>query len=101
VPPLPNDETTLVEYGTHVSCCLQAATCLSPHNVQNLKQVGRSLYLLGKHRQAIEVRLALEGPCRFLLSCSAAPCQVYEEALRIAPHDWEIWHNKGQPGDAS
>ena len=28
----------------------QAATALNPHNVANLKQVGRSLYLLGKHK---------------------------------------------------
>ena len=33
----------------------QAATCINPLNVYNLKQVGRSLYLLGKHRAAIEV----------------------------------------------
>ena len=32
----------------------QAATCLSPMNVANLKQVARSLYLLGKHKAAIE-----------------------------------------------
>eukprot|EP00242_Pyramimonas_sp_CCMP2087_P014638 CAMPEP_0198199372 /NCGR_PEP_ID=MMETSP1445-20131203/2685_1 /TAXON_ID=36898 /ORGANISM="Pyramimonas sp., Strain CCMP2087" /LENGTH=413 /DNA_ID=CAMNT_0043869203 /DNA_START=382 /DNA_END=1623 /DNA_ORIENTATION=- len=52
----------------------QAATCLNPHSVANLKQVGRSLYLLGKHKAAID---------------------VYEEAHRIAEEDWEIWHNKG------
>ena len=52
----------------------QAATCLNPHNVCNLKQVGRSLYLLGKHKAAID---------------------VYEEAQRIGIEDWEIWHNKG------
>eukprot|EP00741_Cyanophora_paradoxa_P015999 tig00000042_g15445.t1 len=52
----------------------QAATCLNPHNVANLKQVGRSLYLLGKHKAAID---------------------VYDEALRIGIDDWEIWHNKG------
>ncbi len=52
----------------------QAATCLNPHNVANLKQVGRSLYLLGKHKQAIE---------------------VYEEAQRIGIDDWEVFHNKG------
>ena len=52
----------------------QQATVLNPHNVQNLKQVGRSLYLLGKHRQAIE---------------------VYSEAQRIGIDDWEVWHNKG------
>ena len=52
----------------------QAATCLNPHNVCNLKQVGRSLYLLGKHKAALD---------------------VYEEAQRIGIDDWEIWHNKG------
>ena len=52
----------------------QAATCLNPHNICNLKQVGRSLYLLGKHKAALE---------------------VYEEAQRIGIDDWEIWHNKG------
>jgi len=52
----------------------QAATCLSPHNVQNLKSVARSLYLLGKHRAAVE---------------------VYDEAMRVGFEDWEIWHNKG------
>ena len=52
----------------------QAATCLNPHNVSNLKQVGRSLYLLGRHKAAID---------------------VYEEALKLGSEDWEIWHNKG------
>jgi acyl-CoA synthetase (AMP-forming)/AMP-acid ligase II len=33
----------------------QAALCLNPTNVNNLKQVGRSLYLLGKHNTALEV----------------------------------------------
>ena len=33
----------------------QAATCLNPHNVANLKQVGRSLYLLGRHKAALDV----------------------------------------------
>ena len=33
----------------------QAATCLNPQNVCNLKQVGRSLYLLGKHKAALDV----------------------------------------------
>lgn len=37
-------------------------------------QVGRSLYLLGKHRAAID---------------------VYEEASKIGAPDWEIMHNKG------
>ena len=52
----------------------QAATCLNPHNIANLKQVGRSLYLLARHKAALD---------------------VYEEALRIGADDWEIWHNKG------
>lgn len=52
----------------------QAATALNPHNITNLKQMGRSLYLLGKHKAAID---------------------VYEEAHRIGVDDWEIWHNKG------
>ena len=52
----------------------QAATCLNPHNICNLKQVGRSLYLLGKHKAALD---------------------VYEEAQHIGIDDWEIWHNKG------
>ncbi|RLO08563.1 hypothetical protein DYB28_005572, partial [Aphanomyces astaci] len=48
----------------------QAATCLNPDNKDNLKQVGRSLYLLGKHKAAIE---------------------VYEETKKLAgPEDWEI-----------
>ena len=52
----------------------QAATCLNPHNLANLKQVGRSLYLLARHKAALD---------------------VYEEALNIQAEDWEIWHNKG------
>jgi len=52
----------------------QAALCLNPTNVNNLKQVGRSLYLLGKHHTALE---------------------VYEEAERLKSEDREIWHNKG------
>lgn len=52
----------------------QAATCLNPRNTCNLKQVGRSLYLLGRHKAAID---------------------VYNEAERIGAGDWEIMHNKG------
>lgn len=43
-------------------------------NVNNLKQVGRSLYLLGKHKTALD---------------------VFEEAEQISSEDREIWHNKG------
>ena len=39
-----------------------------------MKQVGRSLFLLGKHREAIE---------------------VFEEAGSLGTDDWEIYHNKG------
>eukprot|EP00823_Brevimastigomonas_motovehiculus_P007131 TRINITY_DN6147_c0_g1_i1.p1 TRINITY_DN6147_c0_g1~~TRINITY_DN6147_c0_g1_i1.p1 ORF type:complete len:482 (-),score=97.88 TRINITY_DN6147_c0_g1_i1:103-1548(-) len=52
----------------------QQATALNPHNIANLKQVGRSLYLLGKHKQAVE---------------------VYDEAQRLGVEDWEVYHNKG------
>lgn len=46
---------------------------ISLYFVQRM-QVGRSLYLLGKHRAAID---------------------VYEEASKIGAPDWEIMHNKG------
>jgi tetratricopeptide (TPR) repeat protein len=53
----------------------QAATCLNPDNKENIKQVGRSLYLLGKHTSAIE---------------------VYEEVLTMGRlDDWEIYHSIG------
>lgn len=38
------------------------------------RQVGRSLFLLGKHKAAID---------------------VYEEAQKLSAPDWEIMHNKG------
>ena len=52
----------------------QAALCLNPKNVNNLKQVGRSLYLLGKHKAALE---------------------VFNEAEQLSTEDREVWHNKG------
>jgi len=52
----------------------QAALCLNPMNVNNLKQVGRSLYLLGKHKMALE---------------------VFEEAEQLVQEDRDIYHNKG------
>lgn len=52
----------------------QQATAINPHNTANLKQVGRSLYLLGKHRAAVD---------------------VYDEASKIGSPDWEVLHNKG------
>lgn len=41
---------------------------------EHLKQVARSLYLLGRHRAAID---------------------VYDEAARLCSKDWEICHNLG------
>ena len=52
----------------------QAALYLNPMNVNNMKQVGRSLYLLGKHKTALD---------------------VFEEAEQLNSEDREIWHNKG------
>jgi len=54
----------------------QAATVLSPTSISNLKQVARSLYLLGKHTQAIQVY---------------EECEAYEQGRK----DWEVHHNKG------
>jgi Bardet-Biedl syndrome 4 protein len=53
----------------------QAALCLSPRSVRILKQVARSLQLLGKHRHALDV---LE---------QAVVCGGSE--------DWEVHHSKG------
>jgi len=52
----------------------QQATALNPTNVCNLKQVAKSLFLLGKHRDALE---------------------VYEEAQAVGSDDWEVFHNMG------
>ncbi|KAL0225513.1 hypothetical protein RCL1_003425 [Eukaryota sp. TZLM3-RCL] len=51
------------------------ATILNPHSVKNIKQVGRSLYLGGKHRSAIEVFLEAHG---------------------LGIDDWELWYYIGQ-----
>ncbi|XP_075432144.1 BBSome complex member BBS4 isoform X2 [Ascaphus truei] len=52
----------------------QTCAILNPTNPENLKQVARSLFLLGKHRAAVE---------------------VYNEAARLNQKDWEICHNLG------
>ena len=52
----------------------QKATALNPSNVMNLKQVGRSLMLLGKFRSCLE---------------------VLGEAKKLCPYDWEVWHDEG------
>ncbi|XP_053573290.1 Bardet-Biedl syndrome 4 protein [Bombina bombina] len=52
----------------------QTCAILNPTSSENLKQVARSLFLLGKHRASVE---------------------VYNEAARLNPKDWEICHNLG------
>ncbi|XP_012867507.1 PREDICTED: Bardet-Biedl syndrome 4 protein isoform X2 [Dipodomys ordii] len=52
----------------------QKCAVLSPQCADNLKQVARSLFLLGKHKAATE---------------------VYNEAAKLNQKDWEICHNLG------
>uniref|UniRef100_A0A8C2EXL9 Bardet-Biedl syndrome 4 n=1 Tax=Cyprinus carpio TaxID=7962 RepID=A0A8C2EXL9_CYPCA len=52
----------------------QSCAILNPQSSDNLKQVARSLFLLAKHKAAIE---------------------VYNEAARLNQKDWEISHNLG------
>ncbi|KAI5100276.1 Bardet-Biedl syndrome 4 protein [Silurus meridionalis] len=52
----------------------QSCAILNPTSSDNLKQVARSLFLLGKHKAAIE---------------------VYNEVARLNQRDWEINHNLG------
>ncbi|XP_064013291.1 Bardet-Biedl syndrome 4 protein isoform X2 [Pogoniulus pusillus] len=52
----------------------QTCSILNPRSSDNLKQVARSLFLLGKHKAAIE---------------------VYNEAAKLDEKDWEISHNLG------
>nr|XP_020659361.1 Bardet-Biedl syndrome 4 protein isoform X3 [Pogona vitticeps] len=52
----------------------QTCAILKPRSADNLKQVARSLFLLGKHKAAIE---------------------VYNDAGRHNEKDWEICHNLG------
>uniref|UniRef100_A0A674PJS3 BBSome complex member BBS4 n=1 Tax=Takifugu rubripes TaxID=31033 RepID=A0A674PJS3_TAKRU len=52
----------------------QSCAILNPSSSDNLKQVARSLFLLGKHKAAIE---------------------FYHEAARVTDKDWEISHNLG------
>ncbi|XP_042172385.1 Bardet-Biedl syndrome 4 protein-like isoform X3 [Oncorhynchus tshawytscha] len=52
----------------------QSCAILNPTSPDNLKQVARSLFLLGKHKAAIE---------------------VYQEAGKLNEKDWEINHNLG------
>lgn len=52
----------------------QSCAILNPQSADNLKQVARSLFLLGKHKAAIE---------------------VYTDAAKLNEKDWEIFHNLG------
>ncbi|XP_016056974.1 PREDICTED: Bardet-Biedl syndrome 4 protein isoform X3 [Miniopterus natalensis] len=52
----------------------QTCAVLSPQCADNLKQVARSLFLLGKHKAATE---------------------IYNEAAKLNQKDWEIYHNLG------
>jgi Bardet-Biedl syndrome 4 protein len=47
---------------------------LNPNNVDYLKQFGRSLYLLGRHKTAIE---------------------VFDECAKMDSEDWEVWYYRG------
>ncbi|WAR11557.1 BBS4-like protein [Mya arenaria] len=52
----------------------QTCALLNPGSGENLKQVARSLFLLARHKAAID---------------------VYNEAEKLSMNDWEICHNKG------
>ncbi|CAB4013157.1 Bardet-Biedl syndrome 4 [Paramuricea clavata] len=52
----------------------QRTVQINPNNVDNLKQVARSLFLLARHKAALE---------------------VYLEATKLNPQNWEIFHNQG------
>jgi Bardet-Biedl syndrome 4 protein len=59
----------------HESLALfQRVAMLHPQSPQNLKQVGRSLYLVGRHKTAAD---------------------IYEEAKKVAPSDWECYYGAG------
>ncbi|XP_061198095.1 Bardet-Biedl syndrome 4 protein-like [Saccostrea echinata] len=52
----------------------QTCTLLNPQSADNLKQVARSLFLLARHKAAVE---------------------LYNEAAKLSDRDWEIAHNQG------
>ncbi|KAK3085477.1 hypothetical protein FSP39_004016 [Pinctada imbricata] len=52
----------------------QTCTLLNPQSADNLKQVARSLFLLARHKAAID---------------------VYNEAAKLHDRDWEVAHNQG------
>lgn len=68
----------------------QSATCLNPSNVANLKQVGHSLYLLGKHKAALGVyKQARE------MSADMQRTSGDGRSDGGDGNDWELWHNSG------
>ncbi|KAF4669877.1 hypothetical protein FOZ61_002780 [Perkinsus olseni] len=78
----------------------QAAACLDPLNVRPvdyLKHVGKSLSLLGQHQAAIEVSWALaQCECPVRVALVTTTCyQIYTEALKHEPEDWELYFNIG------
>lgn len=52
----------------------QRTVQINPQSSDNLKQVARSLFLLARHKAALE---------------------VYNEAGKLSTKDWEIYHNQG------
>ena len=52
----------------------QAALFLNPKNINNVKQVGQTLYLMGKYKEALE---------------------VFEEATSLNSEDRAVWYCKG------
>lgn len=52
----------------------QAALFLNPKNINNIKQVGQTLYLMGKYKEALE---------------------VFEEASDVNSEDRAVWYCKG------
>uniref|UniRef100_T1J508 Uncharacterized protein n=1 Tax=Strigamia maritima TaxID=126957 RepID=T1J508_STRMM len=83
------DETQgMCEYALHVQALIlrqegkiqeslelfQTCALLNNANVDNMKQVARSLFLLGRHRLAIE---------------------IYSEVVKLNERDWETQHNLG------
>jgi Bardet-Biedl syndrome 4 protein len=70
-------------------------------NVNNMKQVGRSLYLLGKHKTALgEVAQHLLLLHNLFMThitnkTNTLIIDVFEEAEQLNSEDREIWHNKG------
>ena len=68
----------------------QSATCLNPSNVANLKQVGHSLYLLGKHKAALGVYKQAREMSADLQRSSGDARNDGNDG-----NDWELWHNSG------